>query len=205
MLAARPESPRMFDSDFADFFTRTPWWSVLVFWGPITVALVAYGIVANGVAWYFAAFQVLIGIVFWTLSEYWLHRTVFHWEHDSDLGRRFHFIVHGVHHDWHRDPFRLVMPPAAGVIIASFFWFGFHGIASVLSPWVAPTWVPIFMGGFLGGYMAYDMLHYAIHHVRFKNKHFVRLRHHHMSHHFTNHDTNFGITNTLWDKVFRTL
>ena len=194
----------MFDSDLADFFTRTPWWSVLVFWGPITVGLIAYGVVANGVAWYLAAFQVLTGVVFWTLSEYWLHRTVFHWEHDSEFGRRFHFIVHGVHHEWYRDPFRLVMPPAAGVIIAAFFWFGFHAVASLLSPWIEPTWVPVFMGGFLGGYMVYDMLHYALHHVRFKNKHFIQLRQHHMNHHFTDHDTKFGITNMVWDKVFRT-
>ena len=204
MLAARPESPRMFDSNFADFFTRTPWWSILVFWGPITLGLMAYGVVANGVHWYFAVFQGLVGVVFWTLSEYWLHRTIFHWEHDSKWGRRFHFIVHGVHHDWHSDPFRLVMPPAAGVIIASFFWFGFNGLASLMAAWVAPTWVPIFMGGFLAGYIAYDMLHYATHHVKFKNKHFIKLRAHHMNHHFNDHDKKFGITNMFWDKVFGT-
>ena len=32
MMRATPESPRMFDSDFADFFSRTPWFTVLIIW-----------------------------------------------------------------------------------------------------------------------------------------------------------------------------
>ena len=205
MLSARPESPRMFDSDFVDFFSRTPWWSIPLFWGPISTGLVGYGIVSLGVSWHIAALQLVLGAIFWTLSEYWLHRTLFHWEPDNDIGRRFHYIVHGVHHDLINDPYRLVMPPAAGVIIASFFWFGYQGLAALMAPLFAPTWVPAFMGGFLMGYIAYDMIHYATHHAKLKNKWLKKLRQHHMKHHFGDSEKRFGITTFVWDRVFRTI
>ena len=78
MLSARPESPRMFESDFVDFFSRTPWWSIPLIWGPIVVGLFAYGVVAMEVSLLAATIQAVLGAIFWTFSEYWLHRTVFH-------------------------------------------------------------------------------------------------------------------------------
>ena len=39
------------------------------------------------------------GWLFWTLTEYWLHRLVFHFEPESGPGARLHWIIHGVHHD----------------------------------------------------------------------------------------------------------
>ena len=204
MLAARPESPRMFDSDFADFFSRTPWWSVPLVWGPIVLGLFAYGMIADAVVWYAAVVQALAGVVIWTLSEYWLHRTVFHWEPDNAFGRRFHFIIHGCHHTWIDDPYRLVMPPVAGGMIATLFWFGFKGTAVMLTPWLDPTWVAPFMAGFLAGYINYDLTHYATHHVKLKNKRLIKIRAHHMNHHFNNPDKKFGFTTFLWDRVFGT-
>jgi len=204
MLAARPESPRMFDSNFVDFFSRTPWWSVPVIWGPIVLGFFGYGIVTEGVVWYAAIIQALIGVVVWSLSEYWLHRTVFHWEPDNAFGRRFHFIIHGCHHTWIDDPFRLVMPPAAGAMIATVFWFAFKGTAAALAPWIDPTWVAPFMAGFLAGYINYDLTHYATHHVKLKNKRLIKIRAHHMNHHFNDPDKRFGFTTFIWDRVFGT-
>jgi sterol desaturase/sphingolipid hydroxylase (fatty acid hydroxylase superfamily) len=204
MLAARPESPRMFNSDFVDFFSRTPWWSVPVIWIPIVLGFFGYGIVGEGVVWYFAVVQALAGVVVWSLSEYWLHRTVFHWEPDNAFGRRFHFIIHGCHHTWVDDPYRLVMPPAAGVMIATVFWFAFQGTAATLAPWLDPTWVAPFMAGFLAGYINYDLTHYATHHVELKNKRLIKIRAHHMNHHFNDPDKRFGFTTFVWDRVFGT-
>ena len=39
------------------------------------------------------------GYVFWTLCEYWGHRTVFHFEPENGFGARLHWMIHGVHHD----------------------------------------------------------------------------------------------------------
>jgi len=55
------------------------------------------------------------GYLFWTLTEYWLHRLVFHFEPEGRFGARLHWIIHGVHHDHPNDPMRLVMPPSLSV------------------------------------------------------------------------------------------
>ena len=205
MLSARPESPRMFESSFVDFFSRTPWWSIPLIWGPIVVGLYTYAVWVQGVVWWASIGQALLGAVVWSLSEYWLHRTVFHWKPDNALGQRFHFIIHGCHHTWIDDPYRLVMPPVAGMIIAGIFWTVFTTVAGFIAPLgISPTWVWAFFAGFLGGYINYDLTHYATHHVKLKNKRLIQIRAHHMNHHFNSPDKKYGFTTFVWDKLFRT-
>ena len=55
------------------------------------------------------------GYLFWTISEYAIHRFVFHFEPEKGIGARLHWIIHGVHHDHPNDPLRLVMPPSVSV------------------------------------------------------------------------------------------
>lgn len=205
MLSARPESPRMFDSDVVDFFSRTPWWSIPLIWGPVVTGLFTYGMWSKGVPLWLAIAQAALGVVVWTFSEYWLHRTVFHWEPDNAFGRRFHFILHGCHHTWINDPYRLVMPPAAGAIIASVFWAAFTGIGIGFEQWgFAVSWRWAFFAGFLAGYINYDLTHYATHHVKLKSPRLKRIRQHHMKHHFKEPDKKFGFTTFFWDKLFGT-
>ena len=77
------------------------------------------------------------GYVFWTLTEYWMHRIVFHFEPEDGIGARLHWIIHGVHHDHPNDPLRLVMPPSVSVPLAIAFYgvfvvvLGAHGCAGV--------------------------------------------------------------------------
>src|SRR4029079_5006167 len=88
-------SPKMFESDFLDFFTRVPPIVPVVLFGPAIVLLRVLRFVGTGgwaVAW------IAGGYAFWTLTEYWLHRVVFHFEPDHPVLQRFHFMIHGVHH-----------------------------------------------------------------------------------------------------------
>ena len=62
------------------------------------------------------------GYFFWTLTEYWMHRLIFHFEPEEGLGARLHWIIHGVHHDHPNDPLRLVMPPSVSIPLALGFW-----------------------------------------------------------------------------------
>ena len=57
MLSASPESPRMFKSNFMDFFSRTPWWSIPLVWGPVVIGLFSAGIIIAEVPWHTAIFQ----------------------------------------------------------------------------------------------------------------------------------------------------
>lgn len=205
MFRATPDSPKLFESAFVDVFSRTPWFVVPIIWGPIVIGLIAHGAWAQSVPWHWLGLQVLLGICVWTLAEYWLHRTVFHWEPELALGKRFHFIIHGVHHTWFNDKLRLVMPPAAGFLIAVIFWIGFQGVALGLSSWLRPSWVSAFFGGFLAGYINYDLTHYAIHHSPLRSDRLKRVRAHHMSHHHKDSTRKFGFTTLLWDRLFRTL
>ena len=88
---------------------RPPAVPVVIF-VPAIIAMASIGVDRNGVlaalGWFAGGYLV------WTLTEYWLHRIVFHFEPDAPIGRRLHWIIHGVHHDHPNDPMRLVMPPS---------------------------------------------------------------------------------------------
>jgi sterol desaturase/sphingolipid hydroxylase (fatty acid hydroxylase superfamily) len=138
-----------------------------------------------------------LGIVAWSLTEYLLHRFVFHLEPDSRWGRRLHFIIHGVHHDFPHDPMRLVMPPSVSIPLAIGFWFLFRAL-------LGPAWALPAFAGFLLGYLIYDMAHYHMHHHRSKNRLSLAVRRYHYRHHFQQSDRGFGVTTPVWDRVFRT-
>jgi len=184
----------MFDNDLLDRFTRVhPVVPVLLF-AP-TIAILAYmGLDARGaeaVAW------IAGGYLFWTLTEYWLHRVVFHFEPEQGIGRRIHWMIHGVHHDHPNDPLRLVMPPSASIPLATafllLFWFALGS-----GRWAA------FGAGFLAGYLAYDMLHYYVHHFVPRSGVGRKLRELHMRHHFQDHERGYGVSAPYWDHVFGT-
>src|SRR5436190_1989493 len=124
----------------------------------VTICLVrAVGHEGLGVAPVAGVFA--LGLLAWSLAEYLLHRFVFHFQPDTRWGRRLHFIIHGVHHDFPHDPMRLVMPPSVSVPLALLFYFGFH--AALGREWSLPAFA-----GFLLGYLIYDMAHFHIHHHR---------------------------------------
>ena len=189
-------SPPMFENRLLDTLSRVhPAVPVFIFVPAITV-LLALAIRdmsgAAGIAGLFVG-----GYFFWTLSEYWIHRIIFHFEPEDGLGARLHWIIHGVHHDHPNDPLRLVMPPSVSVPLSSLFCLGFYALLGT------PTWYA-FGAGFLAGYLLYDMTHYFLHHHKPKSRLGKRLRELHMRHHFQDHTTGFGISAPYWDTVFRT-
>ena len=188
-------SPQMFDNRLLDKLSRVHPATPLVIYGPIIVALVVLG--ARDMSALAVAGAVAGGYVVWTLTEYWLHRIVFHFEPDNPIGRRMHFIIHGVHHDHPNDPKRLVMPPGASIPLALLFTGLFVLVLG------SPLWMP-FEAGFLAGYLLYDMTHYYLHHHRPKSAMGRRLRELHMRHHFQDDTTWFGVSAPWWDRVFGT-
>ena len=190
-------SPPLFESRFFDFFSRIhPAVPALVF---IPVISILFWLGAtDGQGTLELIGLALGGIALWTLAEYWLHRKFFHWEPDHPIGRRMHFIIHGVHHDHPNDKLRLVMPPGASIPLAALFFGLFYLVFGL------PTALPLF-AGFLIGYLVYDYTHYYVHHFVPKSEFAKRLREQHMRHHFQDHRYGFGVSSPLWDFVFRTL
>ncbi len=188
-------SPPMFDSPLLDRFTRVHPAVPVVMYLPVILVLFALGADRSG--FWNAVGLVLGGYAVWTLTEYWLHRVVFHFEPEDGIGARLHWMIHGVHHDHPNDPRRLVMPPSASVPLALLFAAVFWLVLG--SPW----WMP-FTAGFLGGYLAYDMIHYHVHHHRPRTWVGRTLRELHMRHHFQDHERGFGVSAPYWDHVFGT-
>jgi dihydroceramide fatty acyl 2-hydroxylase len=137
------------------------------------------------------------GYLFWTLCEYWGHRSVFHFEPEKGLGARLHWMIHGVHHDHPNDPRRLVLPPAFSIPLALLFLALFFVVLG--RPLVWPV-----AAGFYLGYVTYDTVHFALHHTHPKGRLGHRLRELHMRHHFEDHERGFGVSAPWWDIVFGT-
>jgi dihydroceramide fatty acyl 2-hydroxylase len=190
-------SPPLFKSRFFDFFSRVHPAVPAILYVPIIAALIVLG-ANDGQGAVEIPLLVFAGLAIWTISEYWLHRKVFHWDPDHPIGHRLHFIIHGVHHDHPNDKLRLVMPPGASIPLAALF-FGIFWLVFGL-----PTAYPLF-AGFLVGYLIYDYMHYYLHHAVPKSPLAKRLREQHMRHHFQDHRYGFGVSSPLWDMVFRTM
>ena len=187
----------MFESDFIDFFSRIPWWVVPTIYVPIISGLFGWGVVGAGVGAGLALALAAAGLFLWTLVEYLLHRHVFHWVPNTSWGARMHFLIHGVHHDWVDDKYRLVMPPAASLGLAAVFFSLWYLV-------LGPAWVFPFFAGHVLGYLWYDMCHYGVHHFRWRSATLKKVKAHHMNHHHNKEGRKFGVSTTLWDHVFRT-
>ena len=140
---------------------------------------------------------VAIGLVGWTFTEYALHRWVFHYEPSSRLGRRIHYLAHGIHHAYPRDSTRLVMPPPISIPLALLFWFAFRGAFGHRAEGI--------FAGFILGYVVYDTIHYATHHWPMKAGLGRFLKEYHLRHHYIDGDRSFGVSSPLWDHVFGTV
>jgi sterol desaturase/sphingolipid hydroxylase (fatty acid hydroxylase superfamily) len=194
----RPETCRMFENDWLERFSRIHPATPFVVWGPVAVYCVARSAVSRGIALPAVPLLFFGGMFLWTLAEYLLHRYVFHFRHDSPWGRRAHFLLHGVHHDFPNDADRLVMPLLTSTPMAVIF-FALFGAA------LGPAAGPAFFAGFVVGYLFYDGTHYYVHHFVPRSRWGKLLRRHHLTHHFADHDGGFGVSTPLWDVVFGTM
>lgn len=148
-------------------------------------------------SWLVAAGLAVLGLLLWSLTEYALHRWVFHYRPRSPLGKRLHFLVHGIHHDYPRDSTRLVMPPPVSVPLAALFWLAFRAAFGAQHEAI--------FAGFLLGYVIYDAIHYATHHWRMNGRVGRFLAEYHLRHHFRDDDRGYGVSSPLWDYVFGTV
>ncbi|HET9720563.1 MAG TPA: sterol desaturase family protein [Solirubrobacteraceae bacterium] len=188
-------SPRMFDNELLDRLSRVHPAVVPILFVPAILTLTVLGMVHGAGGW--TVLWLAGGYLFWTLTEYWLHRIVFHFEPEHGIGARLHWIIHGVHHDHPNDPMRLVMPPSVSIPLAVLFIWLFSLVFG------SPGFLP-FGAGFLVGYLLYDMLHYHVHHHRPRTALGKRLRELHMRHHFQDHERGYGVSAPFWDHVFGT-
>lgn len=191
-------TPRLFRNNIIEFFSKVSWYVPLLLYIPVITICIYYSVMRYQISAINISVLFVFGIFSWTFVEYVLHRFVFHYQPKSELGKKIHFIFHGVHHSYPRDPLRLVMPPSVSVPLAFMFYFLFK----LLFP--NNLHLPFF-AGFVLGYLIYDITHYAVHHFPIKSKLFLKIKSHHMKHHYSNEDSRFGVSSPLWDIIFGTL
>jgi len=139
-----------------------------------------------------------MGLVLWTLAEYLIHRFAFH--HVPGLMT--------VHLEHHAEPEGLHGSPTVVTVLV------FAGLA------FGPLWyltnlpsAAAMTAGVMAGYLAYVGVHYAVHHVNSLGPAWMGpklrarlrglIRAHAVHHHQQSY--NFGVTTTIWDRVFGTL
>lgn len=195
--------PRMFRSDFLEFFSKVHPAVPAAMFFPLTGFFVwrAVGLAGAPVA----LGTVAAGFLFWTLTEYVLHRFYFHLAPTTAVRKWLYFYSHGIHHQYPDDYYRLLMPPALSIGAASLF----YGLFAALLPAAA---VPGLFAGFVLGYLYYDYVHFATHFAKPPRAAWLspvaalmkEQRRLHMKHHFQDHTRGYGVSMPLWDHVFGT-
>lgn len=194
-VSNKNETVRLFKNPILEYFSHIHPITPVVVFVPVAAWMLWRSVNSVSVVATIAAFAA--GVVLWTLFEYTVHRWAFHYEPTTTLGKKLHFLVHGVHHDYPRDATRLVMPLLVSVPLALLIFV-------VYRAGFAPFHEAVFAGTILG-YVAYDSIHYATHHFPMTNRVGRFLKEYHMKHHYVDDQSAFGVSNPMWDYVFNTV
>lgn len=192
---------QIFNNPFLERLTKTNPVSNSIVYGTTIVGLLYLAIGVRGLSPLVCLALFISGVLFWTFAEYILHRYVFHWVTEAEWSKRFHFIMHGSHHQYPRDKDRLLMPPVPGLLMASALFGVFYIIFWILG---ISNLVFGFFPGFFSGYLMYSFVHRATH-IKRPPKRFKKLWLHHSLHHYKYPDKAFGVSNRFWDRVFGTM
>jgi sterol desaturase/sphingolipid hydroxylase (fatty acid hydroxylase superfamily) len=134
--------------------------------------------------------SIAAGFAAWGFLEYALHRWLGHGP--PSVGRRGHAMHHA--HD--------TAPVAAPVfVVMAGAWAIWAALALPLGNGVAA----LVVCGIYSGYNHYALVHHVLHHheALAARLGLARMGDGHRLHH-QRHDVNFGVTSSLWDRIFRT-
>ena len=193
---------QLFKNQYLEYLTKT---HPLVIWGiytPIIIFMLYYSSTMLRFSVTQIASLFLTGMFFWTFFEYIMHRFVFHFLAESKKAQKIVYVIHGNHHEYPRDRERLFMPPVPSLILASVIFSLMYFIAYLFG---AQLNVFSFFSGFMLGYLMYGTMHYAIHAWNPPYKWMKPLWRNHHLHHYKNEMQGFGVSTTLWDRLFGTM
>jgi len=188
---------RLFENRYLEILTKS---HPLVIWAlylPIIAWLTYHSATELQFAGWRIALTFFAGMFFWTFFEYLMHRFIFHWISESPRAQKFIYVMHGNHHHYPRDRERLFMPPLPSLLLASII-FGLMYLVMRNNAFM-------FFPGFMLGYLLYGSMHYAIHAWNPPFKWMKPLWRNHHLHHYKDEEHGFGVSTTLWDRVFGTM
>lgn len=172
--------------------SRTNYWLSFAFDITTTSTLVFLGIRhAGDWHWLNALTCFITGAFVFTFIEYGMHRWLFH------ARASFATASHHTHHVAPREP--TAMPFPCGIAAGVLLYFLF-------SPAMGETAAYLVAGGIISAYTCYGVLHHLQHHVNAANVPFQWMKTRWAAHaiHHGYPDKNYGVTTSLWDRVFGT-
>jgi sterol desaturase/sphingolipid hydroxylase (fatty acid hydroxylase superfamily) len=191
---------QIFANPFLETFTKAPPIVSVIIYLTILFSLLVIGYQAKVVSSPLNGVLIFAGaIFFWTFFEYFFHKYINHLDEyfpDSETARKVAYSIHGIHHEYPRDKERLIMPPVPGLIILAVLFLIFRLALG--------SYLYIFMPGFITGYLLYTFVHYSIHKTPVPSYLKVQYRHHAV-HHYKYPNKAFGVSTTIWDRVFGTM
>ena len=87
------ESIRMFKSDLMEGLSKVHFAVPLFIFVP-AIFYFGYQSFVEGIGIVNFVLYFLIGLIVWTLTEYVMHRFIFHFQPSSEFGKKMHFIFH---------------------------------------------------------------------------------------------------------------
>jgi len=177
----------LFNTPQLEFFSKTPWYAIPIAYFP----LICYYMSSSELDWFSNIFYFLMGCVNWSLLEYTIHRFIFHgeeyWLPENNTAYVAHFLLHGIHHAFPQDRYRLVFPVLPGYIIQALLARMFYSFLPV-------DMSHAFVAGTFAGYVAYDLIHYFLHHSSPKEGYWKDVKIYHMQHHYKNSKAGYGVS-----------
>lgn len=192
------EAPPMFENKILNRLSQTHIATPIVIFFVYAIALLWYTVVKTDVPALAVIGLFLLGTLGFTFAEYIVHRWVYHPPHGASEGyKEVTYNMHGFHHDYPKDKKRLAMPPVLAIVISTVLLFFFELILQ--------QYAFAYLAGFVVGYAMYLVVHYTVH-MYAPPKNFLKaLWINHALHHYSEDNILFGVSQPLWDYVFRTL
>jgi sterol desaturase/sphingolipid hydroxylase (fatty acid hydroxylase superfamily) len=187
----------MFDNRVIELLSRSNPFIIAILHSLLISSVLTYGLLNFELSASVGILLFITGILSWTLAEYVIHRFVFHWRSRNRILKVIHYALHGHHHENPTDSNHLFMPPIP-VLMISFFLFTIFFL-------FMNKFTFYFFPGFELGYLVYSMIHYSVHLKPYSNGIMRKLWIHHGKHHYENSNMRYGVSNTFWDHVFRTM
>lgn len=160
----------------------------LLFFAVVTVPPTATLFFFVNKHWTFQLIAFAGGLFCWTFFEYFIHRFMMHGKEKKEYHKSLHFHHHVTGTIFTSQVKRILY--SSGAIILT-------GISIFFTSYL------FLLAGIATGLSLYSYMHVLLH-KPWASKWIGGLQKFHMQHHFGQTEKCFGVTNTLWDKIFNT-
>ncbi|CDW71718.1 fatty acid hydroxylase family protein [Stylonychia lemnae] len=189
---------KMYDNKLLQLGVQVHWSHAIFGW----LSLILYNVWQAQLSITDQVLSLIFGFMIWTITEYCLHRFVFHfekiWAPPTRVFQIFNFITHGMHHAFPNETYGVITPVLPAMLFA----------ISIIDPQarriIPEEYAGIVLAGFYLGFLTYDLVHHFLHHSSPQNNYFRNLKIYHMQHHYKNGNAGYGVICKFWDKVFQT-